>query len=250
MEPPLFIVDPEEIGADLVDLDEVESHHAVKVLRLERSDQVLLVDGRGMACRGVVAKVGRNGVVTVETGTPLRNFGEPLAQVTLAAGLSTADKFDEVIEKATELGVRRIVPLLTSKSKVKLEDPARIKRRLGRFEKICRAAMKQCRRSFCPEMVAPRPLSDFLAAVRDADLALVFDPNTDGAVPLSRVVTSAACRDALVIVGPESGFTADEVNSLRGAGAVVVTLGKRVLRAENAGPVAVALVMHALGELS
>ena len=253
MLPPLFYLPPSKdtdhlaVG-DVVDLPKDEAHHAVKVMRLEPGALVVLVDGQGMGYRAELAQVSARSV-TARVHSIVREFGEPRVHVTLAAGLSAGSKFDDVVQRATELGVERLVPLVTEKSKVKLDDSSRAKSRVNRLTKVAIAAMKQSRRSFAPAISFPSDVKTFLKDFDKADVGLIFHP-TKAAVPLSQALKDTSVRRVTLLVGPESGFSDSEVETAVAAGFTAVSLGDRILRTETAGPVVTALVMHRLGELS
>lgn len=247
MDAPLFYLPPEGGVGRTIELPPTESRHAIKVLRMKKGDAAIVVDGCGMAYRGFLEKVS-SGVVTVAIHQTVRNFGEPVVRLTLAAGLSTAGKFDTVVQKTTELGASRIVPLTCAKSRVKLDDPKRAESKRNRLEKVAVAAMKQCRRSVRPRIEAPMSVSDFLHGPREYDVGIIFDPRPAHA-SLADVLGQSGVRNVAMLVGPESGFSPEEVSVARSAGFHVVGMGTRILRTETAAPVACALVMGALGEL-
>ena len=253
MPPPLLYVPP--VGpnrdwqpGDEISLPDAEAKHAVKVLRLREGELVVLVDGLGTACRAELAAVSVRGV-TARVLHLIRDMGEPRLRVTLAAGLSTASKFDSVVQRGTELGVKRFVPLITEKSKVAFEDPRRAKTRHTRLTNVAVAALKQCRRSYLPEISLPTSFEDFLAQHDSSTLGLLFHAGS-GAGKLSSVATSESIRRVTLLVGPESGFNDEEVSMAVCKGFVQIGLGPRVLRTETAGPVVTALLMQLFGELS
>jgi 16S rRNA (uracil1498-N3)-methyltransferase len=248
MEAPVFYAPPDCFRDEIVELPADESHHALRVMRLQTAEPVIVVDGLGTAYRGNIARAGRQGKVTVRLHSEIRNFGEPAVILTLAAGLSTGSKFDRVVERGTELGVKRFIPLLTGKSKVKLEDKSRARAKRTRLEKVALAAVKQCRRSYRPEISLPMHLEELLGDTDNESLNLIFHPHRR-AGSLAEVLTDAKAKRVTVLVGPESGFSDGEFDAALKAGYVAVSLGSRILRTENAGPVAVALVMSYLGEL-
>jgi 16S rRNA (uracil1498-N3)-methyltransferase len=247
MEPPIFFAPPDNVDGERIKLPPDESHHLSTVLRLKQSAIVVVVDGLGMAYRCEVISNDRN-AVTVHIHTQLRNFGEPAVRLTLAAGMSVGSRFDVVVEKGTELGVKRFVPVISEKSKVKFEDQRRAARRVTRLEKVALAAMKQCRRSYRPDITTPTSVAGLLEETDHAGLNLVFHPSAK-AVPLGDIGFDSQIRRVSLLVGPESGFSGREVDLAVQAGFRAVSLGPRILRAETAGPVVCALVMHALGEL-
>lgn len=248
MDTPIFYAPPETWENGVIALSAAEAHHAQDVLRLRDGALVTVVDGLGQAADGeLVPAGGRKLAVRIHATT--RNFGEPFIKLTLAAGLSAGSKFDEVVEKATEIGVSRFVPLITEKSKIRLDDAVKAKTRTARLEKVALAAIKQCRRSYRPGIALPMKLSQFVKETESSSLNLIFVPS-ESSVPLSRVELPSDVRRATLLVGPESGFGEDEIRLALAAGYRAVSLGPRILRTETAGPVCAALVMQRLGELS
>lgn len=245
---PVFYAPPGRRSGDLIELPRSESHHALKVLRVRRGEMVVVVDGCGVACRGEVSRIVARETVQVRIHAELRSFGEPLIQLQLAAGLSTASKFDSLVQKGTELGATRFVPLICGTSKVKLDDPKRATARVRRLQKVALAAIKQCRRSLLPEITLPMTFDDFLLEADGDSVNVMFHPSGRGP-GLQDVLTGAKTKRVSILVGPESGFTDDEEEAAVEAGYRTVSLGPRVLRTETAGPVACALVMSLLGEL-
>ncbi|HUV30248.1 MAG TPA: 16S rRNA (uracil(1498)-N(3))-methyltransferase [Acidobacteriota bacterium] len=248
MQPPVFYAPPECRVEGMIHLPESEARHAAAVLRLVPASTVIVIDGLGTACRGELVEVSRR-KATVRVHAEHRNFGEPGVRLTLAAGMSTGDKFDSVVQKGTELGVKRFVPILAEKSKVTVTDPGRARTRVRRLEKVALAAAKQCRRAYRPEIALPTDFLKFLGEQDEESLKLLFHTGSD-AVPFQSVDLAADTRRVTLLVGPESGFSDDEARQARQAGFRQVALGARILRTETAGPVAVALVMQRLGEFS
>ncbi|MEW5796595.1 MAG: RsmE family RNA methyltransferase [Candidatus Zixiibacteriota bacterium] len=246
MQPPLFYAPPDKRDGDLIVLPADEARHAVRVMRLKRGAVVIVVDGLGHACRAELGVPSGN-TVSARVLSEVRDFGEPLVRVTLAAGLSAGTKFDSVVQRGTELGVSRFVPLLTEKSKVAVEDARRERSKLTRWRNVATAAMKQCRRSYIPDIAAPTPYRSFLKQFERSDIGILFHPG-ERATPLEQVELPKDLKRLTVLVGPESGFSEHEVILAEQAGLAQVGLGRRILRTETAGPVAVALIMAQLGE--
>lgn len=243
---PLFYAPPEQIANDLAILDSTETQHLAKVLRLKKGELVMVIDGLGMAYRGEVDKVGKK-EATIRLHSTIRNFGEPTVRLTLAASLSTGDKFDTVVQKGTELGVKRFVPLLSERSQVNLTDPKRIKNRIQRLEKVALSAIKQCQRAYRPDIVPPLSLKEFLNETDKETLNLVFHP-APKARTFDQLKFPPDIKRVTLLVGPESGFSDTELEAAVEAGFEIVSLGERILRTETAGPTVCALVMNALGE--
>ena len=249
MQPPIFYASPEACHDKVITLDAIESHHAVIVMRLKPPAQVVVVDGLGKAFRGEILSIRPKTKVTVGVHSEVRNFGEPTARLTLAAGLSTNYKFDSVIQKGTELGVKRFVPIISEKSKVKIDEPRRAASKQRRLEKVALAAIKQCRRAYRPDISLPTTFADYLAETDTESPNLLFHPSKTGLSLDQALPESDSVKRVSILVGPESGFSDDELEAAMQAGFVCVSLGDRILRTETAGPAACALVMHLLGEL-
>ncbi len=245
---PIFYCPPRRLHDDIVELPADESHHAVSVMRLSQGDRLIVVDGVGTAYRGEVAKIVGNKKVAVRLYLEIRNFGEPMVALTLVAGLSVGSKFDTVVQEGTELGVKRFVPVIAARSKVRLDDSKKVAARTRRLERVALSAIKQCRRSYRPEIALPITFAQYMKEVDAESLRLIFHP---GGSPVSSVELPeiTGLRRVTALVGPESGFTQDEVDLAVKAGFVPVSLGARILRTETAGPVVCALLMNMLGEL-
>jgi 16S rRNA (uracil1498-N3)-methyltransferase len=167
--------------------------------------------------------------------------------VWLAQALAKGEKLDLVVQKATELGVARIVPLAAERSVVRLDDD-RAERRAGRLRRIAQEAARQCGRSDVPPVDAPRTLSG-LGALLQADpgrRGLLLDPE-ERTMRLAQAARGAS--HLLIAVGPEGGFSPAERAQAVAAGFVPVALGRLVLRTETAGIAALAIVQHLAGEL-
>ncbi len=244
---PVYYTQPENIHEDYLELEGDEAHHIVRVMRLDKGAALEVVDGLGNSFNTeIVAKSSKKVECRILTRT--RNKGEPFHYLTLAAGLSTGSKFDEVIEKGTELGVSRFIPVTSAKGKIKDLDEKGRKRRLERWQKIALAAIKQSGRSVLPQILPVLRLEELFYKVDNTGPIFLFDPSGEKS-PQGSAFTAGQQRYT-VLVGSESGFTREELEMARGRGAAVWHLGKRILRAENAAPTAAALVMYLLGEFN
>jgi 16S rRNA (uracil1498-N3)-methyltransferase len=154
---------------------------------------------------------------------------------------------ETIVRAVTELGVARVCPALCERTIVRLE-PARWRDRARRWQRVAREAAKQCGRAVIPEIEAPRPLAEWLAAGEPADLPLCLW-EADG-TPLAGVLAAAvAPRSAIVVVGPEGGLAQVEVETARSHGFTVTSLGPRILRTETAGPAVTAILQSRFGDL-
>jgi 16S rRNA (uracil1498-N3)-methyltransferase len=236
--PRLFVSAPLRADATLA-LPEAAARHA-QVLRLQPGSDVTLFDGRGGEWAARIAAMGKRDV----TATALQHHAverELPCRVTLALAMPAGERMDFIIEKATELGAARVVPLTAERSVLRLAGERADKRRTH-WQAIAVAACEQCGRNRVPDVTAPQPLAAWLGTLgeRSADEQRCLLGWRD-ARPWS--ATSAAA--VITLSGPEGGFTADEEALALAGGFVSVTLGERVLRADTA-PLAVmaALSLH------
>lgn len=224
-----FYVPPDAFHASRVVFPGDEARHAAKVLRKQPGDEVVVVDGEGGWHRVRLGHVSRRQVVGHVLQTR-RNVGEPRRRVTVALGLlKKRSRFETFVEKAVELGVQRIQPLRTERTE-------RDTIRADRLQRVAVAALKQCQRSRLPAVTSPRSLEDSLDT--EATVLLCHE-QTRAAPPLAEVLPAIGAQAPLcLVVGPEGGFTEAEVNNALEAGATLVSLGPRRLRAETAGIIA------------
>lgn len=238
----LFIDTPLEAGRELA-LPEDISRHALRVLRLGPGDAVVLFNGNGAQYPArlttVAAHTTRARIEAVET--PVRE--SPL-RVTLVQAVARGEKMDWIIQKATELGVARILPVVTERCEVKL-DAARGDRRLEHWRAVALAACEQCGRNVLPELAPPAPLAARLAVPNvQAEARWMLHP---GAATRLRDL-APGISDLALAVGPEGGFGDADVADLRQAGYRALALGPRTLRTETAGLAAVAALQVLAGD--
>lgn len=208
-----------------------EARHLSRVLRAKVGDAVTLFDGRGHAWEAKVAALGRD-LVNLDLIAALPVAPPPAVAVTLAVALPKGDRQKWMVEKLTELGVARLVPLLTTRGVAEATDSAR-----SRLERGVVEACKQCGRDTLMEIGAAASIADLLAAAPPGTRALLADPHGPPPEAATAEGTSAAI---LVLVGPEGGFTAEEVAAAEAAGCRRVSLGRHILRVETAAVAAAA----------
>lgn len=239
-----------------VKLGKRESHYIRDVLRLNPGEPVMLIDGTGMTGRGEVRRLEDDGVVVY-----LGEFGQSRAlesplRMTMMVGVPKGNRWDFILQKCTELGVDRIIPVYTRRSEVRIPE-AKVADRLERWSRIAAEAARQCGRSLAPEITAP---ADLRAALRDVvrewdvDLKVVADASLAGSEsshgPNARLnLPSGHASHVVALIGPEGGLEEGEVAAASNAGFQPMSLGPRVLRAETAAVVMVTLIQHRLGDL-
>lgn len=223
---------------DEVVLDDEEAHHVLRVLRLRTGEPLSVFDGKGSEWAGTIVRAG-SGEVMVRLEEEMTDAVEPALPVMLVQGLSRPERLEWVLEKATEVGVRAIALAACARSDGPVPSPAR----LARWRRVLLESCKQSGRRRIPDLFGPFPLGD--AAALGTGTRIVLVP---GARPLTDALPGRPEAVALG-VGPEGGFSEEEVDALKVAGWSAASLGPRVLRTETAGPVAAALVLHRWGDL-
>ena len=236
-----------------LDLPADVAHQVRDVLRLAPGGVIHLLDGRSATYPAEVVAVERRRVV-VRLGERQEPQEEFPCRVTLALGMLKAAKFEWVLQKATELGVAAIEPLVTERAVAASEMTGETRRR--RWQRILAEAVEQCGGDRMPALGAPHSLARALEQLPAGAIAL-FPWEAAEAAPLRATLTEAitvagglpAVSDVSIFIGPEGGFSAAEAALAKRYGALHVTLGARILRAETAALVAVALTLDALGAL-
>ncbi len=249
MRAPRFFVDaPLEVGSAL-ELPANAAHHALRVLRMQGGDELVLFNGRGgeFAARLLPGRGARQPAAEVLGFEAIER--EPALRITLVQSLIAQDRLDWVIEKAVELGVARLIIAAAARSVVRLET-GRLERRLARWSEIVVNACCQCGRNRVPALEAATSMPEALAIASAAPPAgsppsslLILDPGAGRPLGPGPRNGTVACA-----VGPEGGFTADELQAARAAGFTPIALGPRVLRSETAGLVVSAALLATGGE--
>lgn len=246
---------PAAIGAEavLVPLSAGDLHHAVAVLRVRAGEELDLVTPAGRVWR-VSVRSATPEALTAHVADEMLDPGALAApRVTLVFGVAKGSKNDDIIEGAVEVGVAQVLPVLTARSIVKLDAEKRAERG-DRWRRVALASAKQSRRASVPDVRDPVMLSEVVPLLECYDLVLVaWEEASAGSRGVREAITSSgglptAARVA-VVVGPEGGLAQEEIAVLDRVGAVTVTLGSTILRAETAAVVAAALVIHELGGL-
>jgi 16S rRNA (uracil1498-N3)-methyltransferase len=218
--------------------------HVARVLRLTPGDALTLFNGDGRDYPAIIRAVGKREVaVQVQAAHAVAN--ESPLTLTLAQGVARGEKMDLIVQKATELGVARIVPLLTERSEVKL-DSARAEKRLAHWRAVAASACEQSGRARLPEIAPAQALDTWLnRLVDDGALRLALLP--EGTLQARTLRFGGA--GGLLVVGPEGGLGERDVTALSGAGFAGLRLGPRILRTETAGLAALATLQALHGDL-
>jgi 16S rRNA (uracil1498-N3)-methyltransferase len=233
-----FYVSPDNVDDAEILIEGAEAHHLTRVIRAEVGETIVAVDGEGTAYRCRIGSIDR-GTVRCGILEKLDRYNEPKVEVTLMLPvLKNHNRVEWIVEKGTELGVRRFIPVRTERTIARHV-------RHDRLRKIAFAAMKQSKRSFLPEIAETELLPDLLAGTDSAyDKVYIGheeEPLSDTLIGMRGQMTG---QRVLLLVGPEGGFTAGEIERARGHGAQSVSLGLRRYRAETAAIIMTAFVVH------
>jgi len=221
------------------ELPETQAHYIGRVLRLAPGAAVQLFDGSGREFTGELVAVGKKSV-QVELREELAGLGESPLRIHLGQGLSRGERMDWAIQKATELGVAEITPILSERCEVRLKDE-RADKRLAHWRQVAISACEQCGRSVLPRIHPPLELTTWLQQT-EAGLKLVLHP-------VAEPLASHARPDTLAfLIGPEGGLAEAEVEGALRAGYQAARLGPRVLRTETAPVVALSVAQQLWGD--
>jgi 16S rRNA (uracil1498-N3)-methyltransferase len=232
-----FIDAPLSLGEH--ELPEAQAHYIGRVLRMAEGDALQLFDGSGTEFRGTLLEVGKKRV-RVQLDDSIAGQSQSPLRIHLGQGLSRGERMDWAIQKATELGVSEITPIVSERCEVRLKDE-RAEKRQAHWQQVAVSACEQCGRSVVPVIHSPVPLADWLERT-EADLKLVLHP-------VAEPLTSHDKPETLAfLIGPEGGLNDAEVEQAKAAGFHAARLGPRVLRTETAPVVALSVAQQLWGD--
>lgn len=240
-----FYVERDAVSRDGITLAGEDYNHIRNVLRMREGEEIIVCDGAGMdyVCRiremakdHVVAQVVSQSASETELGVRLVLF----------QGMPKKDKLEFIIQKSVELGVAQVVPVMTKRTVIKLEDAKKEEKKRARWQSIARAAAMQSMRGVIPQVAPVVSFAEALAAAGELDAILVPYENERG-IGKTRGILEGLVRHGVrsvgIFIGPEGGFDEAEVRQAMDAGASCITLGRRILRTETAGLAALSLLM-------
>ena len=215
--------------------------HISKVLRMSAGDDIIVCDGEGNDYDAVITSVSKTEVVAEIKGKYVCD-AEPCVDVILYQALPKQGKMEYIIQKNTELGVKKIIPVYTKRCVVKPSDKSE------RWNKVAESAAKQCGRGVIPEVAPTISFDEAIKQMKEYDLALMpYECEED--VTLKSVLKSSEYKTVSIFIGPEGGFDLKEVEVAKNAGIRQVTLGKRILRTETAASAVLPIIMYENNEL-
>jgi len=230
------------IPGEILELPEAASLHLAKVMRARSGDALVLFTGDGREFAATVEGV-RGSRVRAAVGEARTVDRESPLRITLTQCLARGERMDLIVQKATELGAARIIPVLSRRSVVRL-DAAQARAKAAHWRAIAVSACEQCGRNRLPVVESPRPLSEHLSAPAAAGCRLLLEPEPGPGAKDHRIDGSVE-----IVIGPEGGFDPEELEAFRVCGFTTLTLGPRVLRTETAALAALVWLQTRHGDL-
>jgi 16S rRNA (uracil1498-N3)-methyltransferase len=243
-----FFVSKDNFRGDKVLLGKDHAHQIRSVLRMSAGDHIIILDNQGCEYDVVLTSV-RHDEVIGEVAQKRQAAGEPSVQITLFQSILTRDKFEFVLQKGTEVGVSCFVPVITARSLVR--ETTIKPEKLDRWQRIITEAAEQSHRGRIPELLSPVSFEKAIQELSSFEKCLIAWP-AEGSSPI-RVALHPTDKNIsktiALLIGPEGGFTEQEVVAAKENGAIPITLGPRILRTETAAIVAATLILYELGQM-
>ncbi|MGI6623430.1 MAG: 16S rRNA (uracil(1498)-N(3))-methyltransferase [Acetivibrionales bacterium] len=245
-----FIVDPKSIHNGHLRIYGDDLKHLRKVLRLGPGDSINVFDGTGKEFEAKLLSVDKT-CALAEITASFQTEAEPEINLTLFQGLLKGEKMDLIIQKGVELGVRSIIPVITDRTVVQVDNNKSEKKAL-RWSKIAREASKQCRRAMVPHISEPISFDEAISESKRYEAALLLYENESKKClkETLKCYTINKIKEIALFVGPEGGFTPHEIEKYTNSGFDVAGLGRRILRAETAAISVISIIMYEMGELN
>jgi 16S rRNA (uracil1498-N3)-methyltransferase len=239
-----FYAPPEAFIHESVTLSADETNHLRNVLRLEAGNEVFVFNGEGREFRCRIQSIARlSTTISVVQEVEAERPESPL-NLTMAVALLKGEKLDLVLQKLTELGVTRVIPIMTARADVRIRNDGDADRKVSRWQRIVMEATKQCGRACLMKIETPITFRDLLHLPTSNEIRIMFSER--GGISLTGAEASTS---VMATVGSEGGWTDEEIDHARAAGWKIVTLAGRILRAETAAITVAALLQHRFGDL-
>lgn len=236
-----FFVPKEAVRGNRILIRGAEAHHILDVMRLKVLDKVVAFDGTGKEYIGFIKEAKRK-ALAVEIVQTRRPLDKENARITLIQAIPKKEKMDYVVEKATELGVYSIIPIMTKRTIVRW-DEAKRSRCIERWRRISRESSKQCGRAAIPAIETIKEFNEVVKESSNYDLAIMA-ALSDDSVRLKDAISGFSGGKIAIAIGPEGDFTPDEIERAKAANFKLVTLGSRVLKSDTAGLAALSILNY------
>lgn len=242
---PRFFVSPDKVSDGKIVIDTDDVGHIMRVLRMKMGDILTVCDTCGNDYEAKIFAA-EDGKIVCDILSSTQSATEPYTCVTLFQALPKAQKMEYIIQKTTELGISRIVPVKMSRCVVKWGKGD--EKKIARWQKIAEAAAKQSGRGIIPELVEPVSFDEALRQLLENEI--FFAPyECEEKTKIKQVLSGKKAKTAGFIIGSEGGFDLSEIEKIKSAGIQTVTLGKRILRTETAGEAVLSMMMYEFDEI-
>lgn len=245
---PRFFVQPQDIDGERLTITGSDARHIGKVLRMRKGDELTVCDCAGTDYRIRITSISAESV-GADILFSMPSVAEPPLEVTLYQALPKSAKMETIIQKCTELGISKIVPCITARCVVKLENDSAAKKKVSRWQAVAEEAAKQSQRGRVPEIGLPVAFAEAAKRMKGCELCFVpYEMERERSI--RQVLQNAeAPKTAAFFIGPEGGIAPEEAELLADSGIPTVTLGPRILRCETAPIAVLSMLMYELGDL-
>ena len=242
-----FFVDGCTNAVDNIIITGNDVNHIKNVLRIRMGEKILVSDGNGTDYECTVTDMDDDSV-TARIEDVLKNSAELSTKITLFQGMPKSDKLEMIIQKAVELGAYEIVPVMTKRTIVKVEDK-KVSKKIDRYNQIAESAGKQSGRGIIPEVKPFMSFKEALEYAKTLDMNIIPYEEAEGLEYSRQIIRDIKGKKSLgIFIGPEGGFAKEEVDMAIDIGAKCITLGNRILRTETAGLAVISIIMFEIDE--
>ncbi|HEW81009.1 MAG TPA: 16S rRNA (uracil(1498)-N(3))-methyltransferase [Nitrospirae bacterium] len=233
---------PEDITSDIVTITGDQARHLTLVLRVKPSDMISVMAGNGYEYKCRIVSVHKK-EIRAEVISKAAYSAESPISITIAQGISKGERMDIAIQKSTELGAVRVVPVITERTQIKQAN------KTERWRRIALSAAQQSGRDKTPDIVGPTKLEEFLDSIAPGSDGIIFFEEKRERNLKEVLAGFKKIKEITILIGPEGGFTKEEVAAATEKGFVVASLGPRILRTETAPITALSIIQYELGDM-
>lgn len=243
-----FYVDESGISGNVITISGSDVNHIKNVLRMKQGDRIIANNREGIDYYCVIESISQDEVGLVIESSK-KSEAELKTRLYLFQSLPKHDKMEFIIQKAVELGVHEIIPIITKRCVVRLEDVKKQEKKTARWQAIAEAAAKQSARGIIPKVNMPMKFADAALYAKKLEYNIIPFEHAEGMDYSRRIMDEAAeCRSVGIFIGPEGGFERQEIELAEDAGIKVVSLGNRILRTETAGMTVLSILMFKISD--
>ena len=244
-----FFVEKIVLGTDFLSITGKEARHIVNVLRMKKGETLILMDGKGQLFEATIKTLNYK-EVRVKINKSISPLPPSPIEISLAQAIIKSHPMDYLIQKVTELGISSIHPFYSERTVIKLK-PKHLKNKMDRWTEIIKSACKQCGRATLPDLNTPLLFEEIIKNVPDKKTLKILLWEDEDKVDLKRFLRSMSpLPRILATVGPEGGFTSNEINLAKDVGFQLISLGNRILRTETAAVSLISIIQYEWGDLN